>query len=200
MAWRCLLRELMSWGRNCACAKDLRWRTALTKILLGSTPTHQGRLCGTTRRLSDRALRQHNRSCRTNGIRCVHSIASSFDGAELLPQQMTLQEARILTLRVLKQVMEEKLDHHNVQLAQVRLPPIHRCQRTSVDNALGHAREGVRDPERGAAKRDHRHYVDSRTSIPRCRCTYTFALIVSCWVQSGTKPRLADCVNPSFGI
>ena len=34
-------------------------------------------------------------------------------------QQMTLKEAHILTLRVLKQVMEEKLDHHNVQLAQV---------------------------------------------------------------------------------
>lgn len=32
---------------------------------------------------------------------------------------MTLQEAQTLTLRVLKQVMEEKLDHHNVQLAQV---------------------------------------------------------------------------------
>ena len=36
-------------------------------------------------------------------------------------QQMTLKEAHILTLRVLKQVMEEKLDHHNVQLAQVSL-------------------------------------------------------------------------------
>ncbi|EIN14255.1 proteasome subunit alpha type 5 [Punctularia strigosozonata HHB-11173 SS5] len=34
-------------------------------------------------------------------------------------RQMTLREAQILTLRVLKQVMEEKLDHHNVQLAQV---------------------------------------------------------------------------------
>ena len=33
---------------------------------------------------------------------------------------MTLQEAQTLVLRVLKQVMEEKLDHHNVQLAQVR--------------------------------------------------------------------------------
>lgn len=32
---------------------------------------------------------------------------------------MTLQEAQALTLRVLKQVMEEKLDHHNVQLALV---------------------------------------------------------------------------------
>lgn len=34
-------------------------------------------------------------------------------------QQITLLEAQKLTLRVLKQVMEEKLDHHNVQLAQV---------------------------------------------------------------------------------
>ncbi|THV06435.1 proteasome subunit alpha type 5 [Dendrothele bispora CBS 962.96] len=33
--------------------------------------------------------------------------------------KMTLQEAQILTLRVLKQVMEEKLDHNNVQVAQV---------------------------------------------------------------------------------
>jgi hypothetical protein len=32
---------------------------------------------------------------------------------------MTLLEAQTLTLRVLKQVMEEKLDHNNVQLAQV---------------------------------------------------------------------------------
>ena len=37
------------------------------------------------------------------------------------PQQMTLKEAHILTLRVLKQVMEEKLDYHNVQLAQVSI-------------------------------------------------------------------------------
>jgi len=34
-------------------------------------------------------------------------------------QQMTLREAQLLTLSVLKQVMEEKLDQHNVQLAQV---------------------------------------------------------------------------------
>jgi 20S proteasome subunit alpha 5 len=32
---------------------------------------------------------------------------------------MTLREAQVLVLRVLKQVMEEKLDQHNVQLAQV---------------------------------------------------------------------------------
>lgn len=33
---------------------------------------------------------------------------------------MTLQEAQQLALKVLKDVMEEKLDKHNVQLAQVR--------------------------------------------------------------------------------
>ena len=32
---------------------------------------------------------------------------------------MTLKEAQLLTLRILKQIMEEKLDQHNVQLAQV---------------------------------------------------------------------------------
>lgn len=37
----------------------------------------------------------------------------------LLPQDMTLKEAEILCLRVLKQVMEEKLDQNNVQLATV---------------------------------------------------------------------------------
>ena len=43
---------------------------------------------------------------------------------------MTLQEAQILTLRVLKQVMEEKLDQHNVQLAQVRIFP--QCSRSRL--------------------------------------------------------------------
>jgi 20S proteasome subunit alpha 5 len=34
---------------------------------------------------------------------------------------MTLDEAAALALKVLKQVMEEKLDENNVQLAKVRL-------------------------------------------------------------------------------
>lgn len=37
---------------------------------------------------------------------------------------MTLQEAHLLVLRVLKQVMEEKLDAHNVQLSQVSVQSI----------------------------------------------------------------------------
>jgi len=34
-------------------------------------------------------------------------------------KSMSIFDAQVLTLRVLKQVMEEKLDHHNIQLAQV---------------------------------------------------------------------------------
>jgi hypothetical protein len=42
-------------------------------------------------------------------------------------KDMTLEEAHKLTLVILKQVMEEKLNEHNVQLAQVRLPPLRRA-------------------------------------------------------------------------
>lgn len=41
----------------------------------------------------------------------------------LTKQQMTLEEAAGLALKVLKQVMEEKLDENNVQLARVSCPP-----------------------------------------------------------------------------
>jgi len=52
------------------------------------------------------------------------AIGSGSDAAQSELQdkfhsQMTLLEAQTLTLSVLKQVMEEKLDQHNVQLAQV---------------------------------------------------------------------------------
>jgi ATP-dependent RNA circularization protein (DNA/RNA ligase family) len=60
-------------------------------------------------------------SCKINGIRCVPlSRLCLFPYNRRSRQQMTLKEAQLLTLRVLKQVMEEKLDQHNVQLAQVR--------------------------------------------------------------------------------
>lgn len=55
---------------------------------------------------------------------------------------MTLQEAKILALRVLKQVMEEKLDHHNVQIAQVRLTVLDYCT-ASPDCIPGDDRERV---------------------------------------------------------
>lgn len=49
---------------------------------------------------------------------------------------MTLLEAQILTLRVLKQVMEEKLDHHNVQLAQVNALPCFYLRYTADETCL----------------------------------------------------------------
>ena len=62
-------------------------------------------------------------------------------------QQITLKEAHILTLRVLKQVMEEKLDQHNVQLAQVRYSF---CIQPTMLSFLviGHSRQGFRDSRR----------------------------------------------------
>ncbi|ORY38927.1 proteasome subunit alpha type 5, partial [Leucosporidium creatinivorum] len=52
------------------------------------------------------------------------AIGSGSEGAQNELQDsynksMTLEEAQVLALKVLKQVMEEKLDHNNVQLAQV---------------------------------------------------------------------------------
>ncbi|KAK4701717.1 20S proteasome subunit alpha 5, partial [Phenoliferia sp. Uapishka_3] len=52
------------------------------------------------------------------------AIGSGSEGAQNELQDsynksMTLEEAQTLALKVLKQVMEEKLDHNNVQLAQV---------------------------------------------------------------------------------
>ena len=70
---------------------------------------------------------------------------------------MSLEEAQTLALKVLKQVMEEKLDHNNVQLAQVR-PFFKICMRRKrADNGrhAGLAGEGVRDHERGGAQGRH---------------------------------------------
>ncbi|CEQ39502.1 SPOSA6832_01027, partial [Sporobolomyces salmonicolor] len=52
------------------------------------------------------------------------AIGSGSEGAQSELQDsydksMTLQQAKVLALKVLKQVMEEKLDHNNVQVAQV---------------------------------------------------------------------------------
>ncbi|WAR63076.1 hypothetical protein PtB15_18B158 [Puccinia triticina] len=52
------------------------------------------------------------------------AIGSGSEGAQTELQErwhksMTLQEAKLLVLQVLRHVMEEKLDEHNVQLAQV---------------------------------------------------------------------------------
>lgn len=73
---------------------------------------------------------------------------------------MTLLEAHKLTLRVLKQVMEEKLDQHNVQLAQVC--PAAAAVRIVVTLLFpGDAEWRVRDPERDEAAGGHRRHVMS---------------------------------------
>ena len=51
-------------------------------------------------------------------------VYSEILGLHFFLQQMTLLEAQTLTLRIFKQVMEEKLDQHNVQLAQVNPTPV----------------------------------------------------------------------------
>ena len=58
---------------------------------------------------------------------------------------MTLKEAQVLVLRVLKQVMEEKLDQHNVQLAQVRNSSL-TCRHVIFSFWTGHCRQGLSHP------------------------------------------------------
>ena len=67
---------------------------------------------------------------------------------------MTLAEAQSLTLRVLKQVMEEKLDQHNVQLAQVRALSFQRIE-SNVKVPIGNARRRFRNPVGNQAKGGH---------------------------------------------
>lgn len=63
-------------------------------------------------------------------------------------QKMTLREAQVLVLKVLKQVMEEKLDQHNVQLAQVRTVHYHvTCASLPYrQNYAGHDRQRFPHP------------------------------------------------------
>jgi hypothetical protein len=59
---------------------------------------------------------------------------------------MTLLEAHKLALKVLKQVMEEKLDENNVQLAQVIQSPI---QMMNTELMTGDIGWRIRDSIRG---------------------------------------------------
>jgi hypothetical protein len=64
---------------------------------------------------------------------------------------MTLLEAHKLALKVLKQVMEEKLDENNVQLAQV-------CESNSTSLMTGHVGWWIRDSIRGEIEGSYRGY------------------------------------------
>ena len=63
----------------------------------------------------------------------------------IVRQQMTLLEAQTLTLRILKQVMEEKLDQNNVQVAQVRSIVQNYAFWMLTNVSSGNTREGLRD-------------------------------------------------------
>ena len=149
--------------------------------LAGSTRTRRERSCVMTRRPSVRVQRRHRASCRTSGTRyaCAHHSWLPQCTPSPPSQQMTLQEAQILVLRVLKQVMEEKLDHHNVQLAQVR-PFMSPKTWVKLRRSAGYAHKRFRDPERSEAKRNHRCYVNLRTfavnAVPLRNFTVRFSV------------------------
>lgn len=73
---------------------------------------------------------------------------------------MTLLEAHKLALKVLKQVMEEKLDENNVQLAQVS------CKYQAV-LIPGYISRRIRDSVRGEIEGGHRGYcrVESKVEV-----------------------------------
>lgn len=61
---------------------------------------------------------------------------------------MTIEEAAALALKVLKQVMEEKLDENNVQLAQVSWSFLISHSRVIQQLIrLGYEREGIPNPQ-----------------------------------------------------
>jgi len=71
---------------------------------------------------------------------------------------MTLREAQLLTLSVLKQVMEEKLDQHNVQLAQVCLLN-HDHVMTHLTPSQGDTSKRVSDSRRSQLEGGDRSHV-----------------------------------------
>lgn len=104
--------------------------TALTTISASQTSSFHTDPSGTFVRYEAKAVGSGSEAAQSELQDKWHKVRAFllfglplFDAT--LVQQMTLKEAHVLTLRVLKQVMEEKLDQHNVQLAQVRITPLH---------------------------------------------------------------------------
>ena len=95
------------------------WSHKILTSASGSTQIHLARSCDTRRKLLDQVQKLRRRNCRISGTRYVVIHMLGVANQHFMSQQLSLLEAQLLALRVLKQVMEEKLDHHNVQLAQV---------------------------------------------------------------------------------
>src|SRR5262249_14852237 len=93
---------------------------------------------------------------------------------------MTLLEAQTLTLRVLKQVMEEKLDHHNVQLAQVY--DHYSCLLCIVQiiHPSGNNSKGIRNLGRDEIEGSHRSNVihcSTRTKMLELISIHSFSCV-----------------------
>jgi hypothetical protein len=95
---------------------------------------------------------------------------------------MSLSEAYVLALKVLKQVMEEKVDETNVQLAQVRACGWHRfptnCRFSHLTlSPPGHPRRNdckVRDLIGSGAQGDHRGHGITFATFSRTVQLMTF--------------------------
>lgn len=70
------------------------------------------------RKLSGQGQKARRQNCKTHGTRSVDCAHPQYP-ADVCTQSMSLDEAQVLTLKTLKQVMEEKLDENNVELAVV---------------------------------------------------------------------------------
>ena len=95
------------------------------------------------------------------------AIGSGSEGAQAELQNefhksLTLPEAEDLVLKTLKQVMEEKLDQNNVQVAQVRssMQIYDIGKLTNVYS--GNTREGLRDPGQCGSAGGDRCHVNAR--------------------------------------
>lgn len=96
---------------------------------LGTTPNHQEPSTATTQRPSDPEVKEPKPNYKTNTTRYPSFLpppgglpppsSTNHQLTNTPIQSLTLQEAEDLVLRTLKQVMEEKLDSRNVQLASV---------------------------------------------------------------------------------
>ena len=114
----------MNWDHNCQCFPPFyKFQNKFNNCRYHTDPS------GTFVRYDAKAIGSGSEAAQSELQDKWHKVHNPphfvpFDAwinTSVFKQQMTLREAQLLTLSVLKQVMEEKLDQHNVQLAQVCL-------------------------------------------------------------------------------
>jgi hypothetical protein len=96
------------------------FRTHRLTYRSATTPSPPAHSTATTPRPSVPAQKVHRQSwstSTTSALLCISILNKKITNA--LHRSLTLKEAETLTLRTLKQVMEEKLDAKNVQLSSI---------------------------------------------------------------------------------